>query len=52
MLFILGPGIDNAAEMGHQLDPTNFAHLKRTWAIALGYAASIWAHLLVNSHLM
>ncbi len=31
---------------------TFFAHLKWTWAIALGYAASIWAHLLVNSHLM
>jgi len=31
---------------------TFLAHLKWTWAIALGYAASIWAHLLVNSHLM
>jgi Na+/H+ antiporter NhaD/arsenite permease-like protein len=31
---------------------TFFAHLKWTWAIALGYAASVWAHLLVNSHLM
>jgi len=28
---------------------TFFAHLKWTWAIALGYAASIWAHFLVNS---
>jgi Na+/H+ antiporter NhaD/arsenite permease-like protein len=27
---------------------TFFAHLKWTWAIALGYAASIWVHLLVN----
>ncbi len=27
---------------------TFFAHLKWTWAIALGYAASIWAHFLVN----
>jgi len=23
--------------------------LKWTWAIALGYAASIWVHFLVNS---
>ena len=28
---------------------TFFAHLKWTWAIALGYAASIWAHFLVNA---
>lgn len=28
---------------------TFFAHLKWTWAIALGYAASIWVHFLVNS---
>ena len=27
---------------------TFFAHLKWTWAIALGYAASIYAHFLVN----
>lgn len=27
---------------------TFFGHLKWTWAIALGYAASIWAHHLVN----
>ncbi len=27
---------------------TFFAHLKWTWAIALGYAASIWVHLLLN----
>ncbi|MBA3910032.1 MAG: sodium:proton antiporter [Rhodobacter sp.] len=25
------------------------AHLKWTWAIALGYAASIWAHLAINA---
>ncbi len=31
---------------------TFFAHLKWTWAIALGYAASIWVHLLLNSHLL
>ncbi|NOX08564.1 MAG: sodium:proton antiporter [Gammaproteobacteria bacterium] len=31
---------------------TFFAHLKWTWAIALGYAASIWVHLLVNAELM
>jgi len=28
---------------------TFFSHLKWTWAIALGYAASIWTHLLVNA---
>ncbi len=27
---------------------TFFAHLKWTWAIALGYAASIWIHFLIN----
>jgi Na+/H+ antiporter NhaD/arsenite permease-like protein len=27
---------------------TFFAHLKWTWAIALGYAASIYAHLIIN----
>lgn len=27
---------------------TFFAHLKWTWAIALGYGASIWVHLLIN----
>ncbi len=27
---------------------TFFAHLKWTWAIALGYAASIWVHFLIN----
>jgi Na+/H+ antiporter NhaD/arsenite permease-like protein len=31
---------------------TFFAHLKWTWAVALGYAASIWAHLLLNVRLM
>jgi NhaD family Na+/H+ antiporter len=31
---------------------TFFGHLKWTWAIALGYGASIWAHFLVNGHLM
>jgi NhaD family Na+/H+ antiporter len=29
---------------------TFFTHLKWTWAIAIGYAASIWVHFLVNSH--
>jgi Na+/H+ antiporter NhaD/arsenite permease-like protein len=29
-------------------DYTFFSHLKWTWAIALGYAASIWVHLLIN----
>lgn len=28
---------------------TFFSHLKWSWAIALGYAASIWVHLLINS---
>jgi len=27
---------------------TFFAHLKWAWAIALGYAASIYAHILIN----
>lgn len=30
---------------------TFFSHLKWTWAVALGYAASIWAHLLINRSL-
>ncbi len=30
---------------------TFFAHLKWSWAVALGYAASIWVHFLVNRHL-
>lgn len=30
---------------------TFFAHLKWTWAIALGYAASIWVHFLINASL-
>jgi len=30
---------------------TFFSHLKWSWAVALGYAASIWVHLLLNSHL-
>ena len=28
---------------------TFFAHLKWTWAIALGYAASVWLHFLINA---
>ena len=28
---------------------TFFAHLKWTWAIALGYAASVWSHFLINA---
>ncbi|MBU2479306.1 MAG: sodium:proton antiporter NhaD, partial [Gammaproteobacteria bacterium] len=28
---------------------TFFAHLKWTWAIALGYAASIWVHFWLNA---
>ncbi len=31
---------------------TFFSHLKWTWAIALGYVASIWVHLLLNAQLM
>jgi Na+/H+ antiporter NhaD/arsenite permease-like protein len=30
---------------------TFFSHLKWTWAIALGYAASIWVHCVVNAGL-
>ncbi len=30
---------------------TFFSHLKWSWAIALGYAASIWVHFLVNAKL-
>lgn len=30
---------------------TFFSHLKWSWAILIGYAASIWAHFLVNGHL-
>jgi Na+/H+ antiporter NhaD/arsenite permease-like protein len=28
---------------------TFFSHLKWTWAIALGYAASVWVHFLINA---
>lgn len=28
---------------------TFFSHLKWSWAIALGYAASIWVHFLINA---
>ncbi|HGX93111.1 MAG TPA: sodium:proton antiporter [Candidatus Tenderia sp.] len=31
---------------------TFFSHLKWSWAIALGYGASIWVHFLVNGKLM
>ncbi len=31
---------------------TFFTHLRWSWAIALGYAASIWVHFLVNAGLM
>lgn len=31
---------------------TFFSHLRWTWAIALGYAASIACHLWINSHLL
>ncbi len=31
---------------------TFFSHLKWSWAIALGYAASIWVHFLVNGDVM
>ncbi|HXD22514.1 MAG TPA: sodium:proton antiporter NhaD, partial [Gemmatimonadaceae bacterium] len=30
---------------------TFFSHLRWSWAVALGYAASIWAHFLVNAAL-
>jgi hypothetical protein len=28
---------------------TFMAHLKWSWAIALGYAISVWAHYILNS---
>jgi len=28
---------------------TFFSHLRWSWAVALGYAASIWVHLLINA---
>ena len=31
---------------------TFFSHLKWTWAIALGYAASIGAHFMLNSSII
>ncbi len=31
---------------------TFFSHLKWSWAIALGYAASIWVHFLINGDLI
>jgi Na+/H+ antiporter NhaD/arsenite permease-like protein len=31
---------------------TFFTHLKWSWAIALGYAVSIYVHLIINAHLM
>ncbi|HHH36427.1 MAG TPA: sodium:proton antiporter [Gammaproteobacteria bacterium] len=31
---------------------TFFSHLKWSWAIALGYAASIWVHMFINRGLM
>lgn len=31
---------------------TFFSHLKWSWAIALGYAVSIWVHFIVNKSLM
>ena len=30
---------------------TFMSHLKWSWAVALGYAASIWAHMLINAGL-
>lgn len=37
------------ALMGHAKGQYTFmTHLRWTWAIALGYAASIWVHLLIN----
>lgn len=31
---------------------TFFSHLKWSWAVALGYAASIWTHIVINGDLM
>lgn len=30
---------------------TFFGHLKWSWAIALGYIAGIWTHIVINAHL-
>ena len=30
---------------------TFMGHMRWTWAIALGYAASVWAHMLLNADL-
>jgi Na+/H+ antiporter NhaD/arsenite permease-like protein len=39
------------ALMGQSRSVYTFAdHLKWTWAIALGYVASIFTHLLINGH--
>lgn len=31
---------------------TFFSHLKWSWAVALGYAASIWVHFIINASLI
>ena len=41
------------AVMGQARDIyTFFSHLKWTWSIAIGYAASIWTHFILNRHLI
>lgn len=30
---------------------TFFSHLKWSWAVVIGYAASVWTHLLINGTL-
>jgi len=50
LLFITAPLTAGVAIMGQAHGVyTFFAHLKWTWAITFGYAASIWLHLLINS---
>jgi Na+/H+ antiporter NhaD/arsenite permease-like protein len=40
------------ALMGQARGAYTFAsHLRWTWAIALGYVASVFTHLVVNAHL-
>ena len=42
-------GAAGVALMGQARGSYTFmTHLRWTWAIALGYAASIWVHLLIN----
>jgi Na+/H+ antiporter NhaD/arsenite permease-like protein len=48
-LLSIGPAAGVALMGTARGSYTFFAHLKWSWAIALGYALSIWVHLLINS---